>query len=30
MEEMEAIYKNASAYAKDLFEMDFGKDKTGS
>lgn len=30
MEEVEAIYKNASAYAKDLFEMDFGKDKTGS
>jgi len=30
MEEMEAIYKNASAHAKDLFEMDFGKDKTRS
>ena len=28
--EMEAIYKNASAHAKDLFEKDFGKDKTGS
>ena len=29
IEEMEAIYKNASAYAKDLFEKDFNKDKTG-
>lgn len=27
--EMETIYKNASAHAKDLFEKDFGKDKTG-
>jgi len=29
MEEMEAIYKNASAHAKDLFEKDFCKDQAG-
>ena len=29
IKEMETIYLNASAHAKDLFEQDFGKDKKG-